>query len=622
MRKYKERVVANSAFELRIRAVYEGPSPHAMAPVVLMDVQASQTTWTQLEAGLQQMRVHWPNWCGDEPGRHGAERVAWLLAQWAKAALNAVRGFVNEAGAEARTADTVRVWLGYHDRRLSARAFRLALEAALAFGREPLDTAQLGRIEAALQALGRDTRVAHPDYQIRFVMQAAREKDVPVLPLVREQRVWQVGWGARRRVFFESASHSDSMIGAQVARNKSAAKRFLAAMGAPVVPHVLVAKDAELAAAAQEIGWPCVVKPLNLGGGRGVTADVRSMGALLPAVAYARRWTDGPVMVERHVEGNDHRLLVIGGRLVSAVSRSASSVVGDGRSTVRALIDDLNASRRQNQRDNQHWVPVVEDDVFGRHLADQSVGVQDVLPAGRSLTLRSISNVSMGGYLAYVSDHVHPSVRAMAESIARASGLNTIGLDYITTDIGRDWHEVPGAFVEFNATPGLDGLDVHPGRPSGWLWDVLLGDEVGRVPVVMVLMAHADWAAWRPALETLLAGHDMGGSGPEWVWANGMSWIAQRLKAHEAALAMLRHPTVERAVVVAVSQELVQFGFPLAGVEQLFVLNDALPPEWQAVAQRVAQRVVKFNGLQALEHGFLDWMDCERQTGDDVTDGV
>lgn len=85
---------------------------------------------------------------------------------------------------------------------------------------------------------------------------------------------------------------------------------------------------------------------------------------------------------------------------------------------------------------------------------------------------------------------------------------------------------------------------------------------------------------------------------------------------------MLRHPSVERAVVVAVSQELVQCGFPLAGVKRLFVLDDALPPEWQTVAQRVAQKVVQFDGLEALERGFVDWMDRERQTGDDVKDEV
>lgn len=599
--------------QLQIKAVYEGGNPFARSAVLVCDAQAEDEEWRAVGGGLAKLGLQWPQWFGALQGLpESAEptAVAKALAEGTKTLLNAVRGCLQDAGASLLKGGVVRLWMGYHDAPLAVQGLKLVLALALASGRKTLTHEQITREEARVKALLQQTRRQHPDYQIRYVMLAARERDVPVLPLVPEARVWQAGWGRRQRLFFESTPSENSMIGGMLARDKVLSKQFLTALGAPVAPHVLVNSAAELADAAQVVGWPCAVKPLHMGGGKGVTADVRTPEALESAFTYARKFTAGPVMVERHLHGDDHRLLVVNGRLVWAIRRQAAAVVGDGIKTLRQLIDELNLERRVFQEGNQHLVPVVEDDVFRRHLLSQGLTVDSVPAPGQRVTMRSVSNLSMGGELMFVTDRVHPSVRAMAESISAASGLTTIGLDYMTPDIAAAWQDTSSAFIEFNVTPGLDGVELHPGgQPLRLLGDVLLGEQVGRIPVLCLWMTQAHWLQYQPQLHSWMQqqAQDWGGSGPGWVWANGAAWQADGVSAHEAVRKLLHHRSVGRAVMVLVSEEVVRWGVPVDGVNTLLVMDEAVPAGWQGVAHQMARKMEVVSGLQALHEQVVHW---------------
>ena len=55
----------------------------------------------------------------------------------------------------------------------------------------------------------------------------------------------------------------------------------------------------------------------------------------------------GDVVVETFVHGNDYRVLVVGGKLAAVAERVPASVVGDGKLTVRALVDKENIDPRR-----------------------------------------------------------------------------------------------------------------------------------------------------------------------------------------------------------------------------------------------------------------------------------
>src|SRR5260370_972154 len=64
--------------------------------------------------------------------------------------------------------------------------------------------------------------------------------------------------------------------------------------------------------------------------------------AVREAFDEASRYSDR-VLVEKFVDGLDYRLSVFRGQLIWATERTPGGVIGDGRSTVRELVDQLNA---------------------------------------------------------------------------------------------------------------------------------------------------------------------------------------------------------------------------------------------------------------------------------------
>jgi cyanophycin synthetase len=71
---------------------------------------------------------------------------------------------------------------------------------------------------------------------------------------------------------------------------------------------------------------------------RGVSLDLSTQGDM--ATAFAAAEAEGSeVIVERFIPGDEHRLLVVGGKVVAAMRGEIIHVTGDGRSTIGALID-------------------------------------------------------------------------------------------------------------------------------------------------------------------------------------------------------------------------------------------------------------------------------------------
>ena len=102
---------------------------------------------------------------------------------------------------------------------------------------------------------------------------------------------------------------------------------ILAMAGLPV-PDQRIARTLEAAkAAAREIGYPVVVKPRALDGGKGVTANISDDARLEEAFLKVAGLSQ-TALVERYVSGDEYRLLFIDGDLISIHQRAPAQVTG------------------------------------------------------------------------------------------------------------------------------------------------------------------------------------------------------------------------------------------------------------------------------------------------------
>jgi cyanophycin synthetase len=326
------------------------------------------------------------------------------------------------------------------------------------------------------------------------IVDAATERRIPSIRL-NEGNLVQLGYGARQRRVWTAETDQTSAIAESIASDKELTKSLLQSCGVPVPEGRLVSSAEDAWDAAESIGIPVVVKPSDGNHGRGVSTNLKTRAEVDAAYALADK-EGSEVIVERFVPGNEHRLLIIGGRMVAAARGETASIVGDGTSTIAELINSqLNSDPRRGSSEDCPLNLVLIDEaddpaVVLLELARQGYTTESVPPAGKEVLVQRNGNVAFD-----VTDLVHPSVAAAAALAARIVGLDIAGVDLVAEDISRPLAEQGGAIVEVNAGPGLlahlkpaDG----PARPVGRaIVDHLFAEtETGRIPIVGVAGSH------------------------------------------------------------------------------------------------------------------------------------
>jgi cyanophycin synthetase len=317
------------------------------------------------------------------------------------------------------------------------------------------------------------------------IVDAATERGIPSIRLT-EGNLVQLGYGARQRRIWTAETDQTSAIAEGISSDKDLTKSLLSACGVPVPEGRIVDSPADAWAAAEDIGVPVVVKPIDGNHGRGVSTELMSREEV--EAAYPIADAEGSeVIVERFVRGNEHRLLVVGGRLVAAARGETLLVTADGRATIRQLIDaQINTDPRRGSGENfpLNVILLDRDPAIRLELERQGYGADSVPAQGCRVLIQRNGNVAND-----VTDEVHPDVAATVSLAARIVGLDIAGIDLVAQDISRPLAEQGGAIVEINAGPGLlMHLKPAEGKPrpvgKAIVDNLFAGGESGRIPVV------------------------------------------------------------------------------------------------------------------------------------------
>ncbi|SMB27345.1 putative D-alanine-D-alanine ligase and related ATP-grasp enzymes-like protein [Sterolibacterium denitrificans] len=583
---------------LHLQSIFHGANPYATDPVVVVGLDIADARLEAVHAAMGILQADTADWYRPGPGEQSQasrQRIGSFLADWSLQALTFVRGNLQAHGCmhAAASAQTL-VWLGFHDPQISLKMLSLAARWLAALARQ--DPAPAASHAEELTQIWQICRQRHPDYQAGIVMQAARQRDIPWAPAWGLERHWRFGQGERSRVLFESASCADGHFGSRIANSKAGTKIVLRELGLPTPAFRLVAQESELADAVKAVGYPCVTKPLDRGRGKGVSAGLLDFDAVRRGFALARAESSAPVMVEAHVAGDDHRLMVVDGRLVAAIRRVPPSITGDGRHTVRELVAQKNAGcdPRSLLRSNFHS-PVVLDPSALLHLDGQGLRGDAVLEAGRTIAVRSNANLSTGGSCIDVTAQLHPEIRVMAETLAQTLGIGMMGADYLCMQIDRSPADDGGQFIEINMTPGLSAL-VAAGWPIERAGELALGATPGRIAAEL-LIVHAD--RLEASLAALRSRAWMSDSG----WASaahaGIANVNLRIDAATVTTAttpwagvevLFSHRRLSRALIVASDREIQRHGLPLSRCEAVHLATE-LPEAWLKLLQASGGRM-------------------------------
>jgi cyanophycin synthetase len=404
-----------------------------------------------------------------------------------------------------------------------------------------------------LETLILDTQTRAFGPSTASLVRAAEARDIPWIR-IGEASLVQFGHSCHQKRIWATITSETRHIAVEIASDKSLTNQILADMGLPVPKQFQVRNVEDAARAFLRIGNRVVVKPLNANHGRGVAIGLTTEEAVRAAFENANQ-ISRTVLVESCIDGLDHRLLVVAGRLVAASKRVPGHVVGDGERTIAQLVELVNSDPRRGIGHEMVLTRLEIDAQAQRLMADAGYTEQTVLPAGQIFYLRSTGNLSTGGTAIDVTDQVHPDNREMAERATAAVGLDVCGVDFLTPDITKSWTDVGGAICEVNAAPGFR-MHVSPseGQPrdvAGAVMEMLFPPGTPtRIPIAAITGTNGKTTTSRMLAHIhKMAGAVVGLTTTDGVYIDGNRTVPGDMTGPVSAQMVLRDPKVQVAVL-------------------------------------------------------------------------
>jgi cyanophycin synthetase len=422
----------------------------------------------------------------------------------------------------------------------------------------------------------------------RQMLATIERRGIPWFRMAPDYHYVQLGQGARQHRMLSGALSPESGIGRELATNKLLTLRVLSQLQLPAGKFAAVKDVPSALKQAESIGYPVVLKPVSSDKGRLVFANLRDAGEL-QAVLQGVRLDRERFMLQSFFQGEDHRLLVIDGKLVAAARRSPASVTGDGRHRIRELVEIEN---RDPKRALGPLEAIVLDAEADRILAQQGCDRNSIPEAGRRIAIKANANISTGGTSVDVTPVVHPDNARAAIRAAKALGLTVAGVDFICPDISKSWREVGGGICELNTSVGLRvhteanrTLDV-----AGAIIETVYprGDE-GRIPTAMITGTKGKTTTTLMLSGILAAaGHTVGNATTEGVTIDGEQVLAGDYAESRGAAIVLQDPTVTAAVLETARGGLLSGGMYLDRCDVAALLN-------------VGREQIGINGIETLD---------------------
>ena len=385
------------------------------------------------------------------------------------------------------------------------------------------------------------------------IVEEAARRNIPYIRLNKHSLV-QLGYGVHQKRIRATIASTTSSIAVDLAGDKEETKNLLAAAEVPVPKGHIIYNEVDLQNAIDRIGYPIVIKPVDGNHGKGATTNITSWETAIKALADAQRYSRS-VICERFITGFDFRVLVINYKFVCAALRTPASVVGDGKSTIQQLIDEVNKDPRRGYGHEKVLTQIKVDDFTWKMLNDKGYTLETVPAVDELVLLKPTANLSTGGTATDVTEEIHPANIFMCERIARIIGLDICGIDIMASDLRTPIVENGGAVLEVNAAPGFR-MHIEPtvGLPRNVAEPVVdmlypKGSD-GRIPIIAITGTNGKTTTTRiTAHIARTAGKKVGYTTSDGIYIQNQLMMAGDCTGPVSAQFVLKDPTVDFAVL-------------------------------------------------------------------------
>lgn len=203
-------------------------------------------------------------------------------------------------------------------------------------------------------------------------------------------------------------------------------------------------------------GRSIVIKPKSTNFGQGIVIlkwkyspkDVRK------AMEFAFTY-DRSVIIEEFIQGKEYRFFVVGNEVVAILHRVPANVTGDGKHTIRELVEEKNKNPLRGTGYKTPLEKIALGKLEKEYLAFGG-RTFDTIPADtETVYLRENSNISTGGDSIDFTDDIIEEYKQIAVNAAKAAGAKICGADIIIQDIHAKPNKDNYGIIEINFNPAI-----------------------------------------------------------------------------------------------------------------------------------------------------------------------
>jgi len=411
------------------------------------------------------------------------------------------------------------------------------------------------------------------------IVEEAQRRGIPWIRL-NKYSLCQLGYGANQKRIQATVTSETSNIAVEIACDKEDTKDLLEQAEVPVPRGEIIRRESSLEGSCKYVGFPLVIKPINGNHGRGITVNINSYDDALIAFREAKKISKA-IIVEKYIQGDDYRLLVINNELVAAAVRTPAHVVGNGKSSIQELVDEVNSDPRRGYGHEEVLTAIHINELSMTLIESKGYTLESVLSDGEVLVLKDTANLSTGGTAEDVTDIVHPSNVFMAERISKIIDLDICGIDITTTDISKPLEKTGGAVLEVNAGPGFrmhlaptSGLPRNVAAPV--IDKLFPHGATSRIPIVAVSGTNGKTTTTRLiAHMAKMKGFKVGYTTSDGVYIQNRLLMRGDCTGPSSTEFVLRDPTVNFAVLECARGGLLRAGLGFKNCDIGIVTNVA-----------------------------------------------